>query len=179
MKIYAVRHGLTDLNIKGIINGGDTPDFLVPEGKEQARAVAEILPATLKHIYCSSLERAQQTAEIINEKLNLPISFHDELKEVDLGILNGTPYKEEDKTRYASPDFDWRPSGECAADVKKRILKILNQIKAESGDGEALIVTHGGIIRVMYFLESGVLAGQIGNTALNSFDLDKILNDTK
>lgn len=176
MKIYAIRHGLTDLNIKGIINGGDTPDFLVPEGEEQAGIIAAELPATIKRIYCSSLERARRTAEIINEKLNLPITFHDELKEVNLGILNGTPYKEEDKDRYASPNFDWSPSGESAADVKARIHKILIQIKAENGDGEALIVTHGGIIRVMYFLESGKVAGQIGNTSLNSFDLDQILS---
>ena len=175
MKIYAVRHGLTDLNIKGIINGGDTPDFLVPEGEEQARVVAETLPATIRRIYSSPLPRAKKTAIIINEKLHLPLTFHDELKEVDLGILNGTPYKEEDKIHYANPDFDWRPSGECAADVKKRLLKIMTQIKSENQGGEALIVTHGGIIRAMRYLESGEVSGPIGNTSINIFDIDKIL----
>ena len=175
MKIYAVRHGLTELNIQGIINGGDTPDSLVDEGREQARTVAKSLPDTIRRIYSSSLERARETAEIINESLHLPITFCDELKEVNLGILNGTPYKEEHKHRYASPDFDWRPTGESADDVKKRILTILTVIKSENADGEALLVTHGGIIRVLYYLESGAVVGPIGNTAVSSFDVDKIL----
>ena len=91
MKIYVIRHGLTELNTKGLINGS-IPDVLVSEGEDQARQAALLLPDTIKHIYSSSLHRAKQTAEIINEKLKALLTFHDELQEVNFGVLEGTPF---------------------------------------------------------------------------------------
>ena len=126
-------------------------------------------------MYASSLQRAMQTAEILNEKLNLPLTFHDELQEVNFGVFNGTPYLGEYKKRHRMVDYNWHPSGEDVVDVKKRVLKILKRIHAENGDGEALIVAHGGIIRMMHFLEFGEPLGEIENASLYSFDLDKIL----
>ena len=86
MKVSVVRHGQTELNKKGFING-NLEDALTPEGEEQAHAAARILPNTIKRIYSSSLNRARQTAQILNENLQLPLTFHDELKEVNFGIL--------------------------------------------------------------------------------------------
>lgn len=174
MKIYIIRHGHIELNKKGLINGhiGDT---LTPEGIEQAKTAAQFLPKTIKHIYSSSLQRAKQTAEILNQTLQVPLTFHDELKEVSFGILEGTPYLEEHNKRHMAQNYDWRPSGESFEDVKKRTLKILKFIKSQSGDGEALIVAHGGTIRIMHLLESGGLLNEIDNASLHSFDLDKIL----
>jgi broad specificity phosphatase PhoE len=174
MKIYAIRHGLTDLNKKGLINGY-TDSVLEPEGIEQAKMVAQFLPKTIKHIYSSSLGRTKQTAEILNGALNVLITFHDELKEVNFGILEATPFLEEFKKKHRTKDYDWRPSGESFEDVKKRVLKILEVIKAERGQEEALIVTHGGIIRLMHMLEFGQPLEEVDNASLHSFDLDKIL----
>jgi broad specificity phosphatase PhoE len=176
MKVYVVRHGATELNKKGIING-HIDDDLTPEGVEQAKELTLLLPNTIKHIYSSSLGRAKQTAEIINEKLKVPITFHDELKEVNFGVLNGTPFLPEYKKRHAAQDYDWRPSGESFEDVKKRVLKILKVIKSESKDGEALIVAHGGTIRLMTLLESGETFENIENASLYTFDLDKVLKN--
>ena len=173
MKVSVVRHGQTELNKKGFING-NLEDALTPEGEEQAHAAARILPNTIKRIYSSSLNRARQTAQILNENLQLPLTFHDELKEVNFGILNGTPYLPQYKARHVAQDYDWRPSGECVTDVQKRVLKILEIIKAENKDGEALIVTHGGVIRMMHLFEYGELMGDIENASLHTFDLDKI-----
>lgn len=175
MKIYIIRHGQTILNEKTLITG-DLDDELTEKGIAQAEAAVDLVPSTIKHIYCSSLGRAKQTAGIINAKLNLPITFHDELKEVNFGDLNGTPYLDEYKARHIAMDFDWRPSGECFEDVKERVLKILHQIKSENEDGEALIIAHGGTIRMLHFLELGTVMGKIENASLHSFDLDNILN---
>lgn len=174
MKIYVIRHGLTELNKKGIING-HIHDALVPEGMEQARAAAQLIPQTVKRIYASSLNRAKQTAEIINEKLNLPLTLHDDLKEVSFGNLDGTPFLEEYRKIHASQKYDWRPSGESVDGVKERVLRMLRQIKSENGDGEALIVTHGGIVRLLYMLQEGTPVEEIKNASLTDFDLDRIL----
>ncbi len=174
MKIYIIRHGQTELNVKGLING-HIDDCLTQEGEEAARSAALILPDTIKHIYSSPLLRAKQTAEIINERLKVLLTFHDELKEANFGDLNGTPFLDEYKKRHAAQDYDWRPSGECFEDVKKRVLDILSIIVAKNGDGEVLIVAHGGIIRLLHLLEYGEVMGDIGNVALYDFDLDAIL----
>jgi len=72
-------------------------------------------------------------------------------------------------------DYDWRPSGEAVDDVKSRVTRILEQIKQENGDGQALIVAHGGIIRMLHFLESTSVPEYIENTSITEFDLDKML----
>lgn len=174
MKVYVIRHGQTELNKKGIING-HKDDPLAPEGIEQAKMAAPLLPKSIKHIYVSSLERAKQTAGLLNEVLGVPMTFHDELREVNFGVLNGTPFLDEYKKKHKMLDYDWRPSGESFDDVKTRVLKILNQIKNENGDGEALIVAHGGIIRMLHFLEFGEPLNEIENASLHSFDLNKII----
>ncbi len=174
MKIYVIRHGLTELNKQGLING-HLDDTLAPEGIEQAKKAAELLPKTIKHIYSSSLGRARETAEILNELLNVKLTFHDELKEVNFGILQGTPYLDGYRLRHEMMDYDWRPSGECLEDFKIRVTNILKVLKAENGDGEALIVGHGGTIRILHFLETGSVMGKIENASIVSFDLDKII----
>ena len=175
MKIYVIRHGLTLLNKKGIING-HIGDELAPEGIEQARMAASSMPKTIKHIYSSPLNRAKQTAEIINETLKAELSFLDGLKEVSFGVLDGTPFLDEYKEKHRSQKYDWRPSGEDVEGVRSRVLHALGQIKQESGDGEALVVTHGGIVRMLYLLQDGKPVDEIENASLHSFDLDKILS---
>lgn len=174
MKIYVIRHGLTEMNKQGLINGS-LHDALAPEGFEQARQASLSLPASIKRVYSSSLNRAKQTAEILNEKLGVGLTFHDELKEVNFGELEGTPFLEEYKERHKKQDYDWGPSGENVEDVKKRILSILRKIKNENSDGEALIVAHGGIVRMFQFLETNEAMEEIGNASVHTFDLDKIL----
>lgn len=174
MKIYVIRHGLTEMNKQGLINGS-LHDALAPEGYEQAKKASLSLPNTIKRIYSSSLNRAKQTAEILNEKLRVDLTHHDELKEVNFGDLEGTPFLEEYKQRHKRQDYDWGPSGESAEDVKKRILSILEKIKTENSDGEALIVAHGGIVRMLQFLETNEAMEEIGNASVYTFDLDKIL----
>ena len=176
-KIYVIRHGLTEMNKKGFINGA-FDDTLLPEGEEQARASIPLLPQTIKRIYCSSLLRTRQTAAIINEALHLPITFHDELQEVDFGSINGTIFTDHDKAKHKSLTYDWRlEGGECVADVKERVLKILKEIDAENADGEALMVAHGGIVRMLRYLETGELLDEIQNAGIFTFDLGAILRN--
>ncbi len=170
-----MRHGQTELNKKDFING-QIDDVLTPEGIQQAKNGAKIVPQTIKHIYASSLSRARQTAEMLNSQLQVPISLHDELKEVNFGTLQGGPYLDGVKEKHRTLTYDWGPDGENVDQVKARVLSILKEIQQNSGDEEALIVAHGGIIRTLYFLETdGGILGDIGNASLHSFDLDKIL----
>lgn len=175
MNIYVIRHGQTKLNVQNKINGS-LDDELTSEGEEQARAAASTLPQTIKHMYVSPLTRARQTAELLNAELQVPITYHDELKEVNFGVINGTEYLDEYKLAHKMVDYDWHPSGENVEEVKARVLKIVKEIVDENSDNEALIVAHGGIVRMLYFLETdGGILDEISNASLHSFDTDKIL----
>ena len=73
-------------------------------------------------------------------------------------------------------DYDWHPSGENVEEVKARVLAIVKKISEESNNHEALIVAHGGIVRMLHFLETdGGILDEISNASLHSFDTDKIL----
>ncbi|MES2215771.1 MAG: histidine phosphatase family protein [Patescibacteria group bacterium] len=175
MKVYLIRHGQTELNKKHLING-QLEDNLTPEGIEQAELAKSLIPKTVKHIYSSPLRRAKDTALILNSELNAELSFHDELKEVNFGLLSGTDFTADVKKAHVSMQYDWHShNGESVDDVKNRVLRFLKTLKATK-EGESLIVAHGGIIRLLYFLEQGKLMEEIGNVSLHSFDLDKILD---
>jgi len=175
MKIFVIRHGKTELNEKHLING-HLEDTLIPEGIAQVEAVASSVPKSIKHIYSSSSLRAEQTAKILSKSLDAKITLHDELKEVSFGTLEGTDWTKDVKEKHRSLQYDWHAhNGESVEDVTKRLLKILETIKASNGDGEALVVTHGGIIRLLYFLEHKTLLEKLDNALLFEFDIDKML----
>jgi len=62
-------------------------------------------------------------------------------------------------------------NGEKLEDVMSRVKTILEIIKKDNGDGEALIVTHGGVIRMLRFIESGQLMDDVSNASLHMFKL--------
>lgn len=176
--MYVIRHGQTELNVKGLING-HIPDSLTVTGKKQARLASKNLPESIGHIYSSPLTRARQTADILNNELQVPITYHDELKEVGFGDLEGTPFLQEYQMKHTNLDYDWGPSGENFNEVKERVLRLMTEIRKETSEGQALIVAHGGIVRMLTFLEKGDKQGEINNASIFEFDLDKILSNVK
>ncbi|SRR6266568_1760666 len=185
MKIYLIRHGLTPLNKAKKVNG-EVDEPLAPEGIEQAKAIVSVFPKSVTHIYSSPLLRAKQTTEIINSELNLPVTVSDELTEIRMGSLAGKSWKEIDgglelKKKHRTVQFDYRPyGGESVVDVKKRLLPFFKKINSKHGNHEALIVTHGGMIRLINLLEQGESVYETEkHVSLLTFDLDKILKDSQ
>lgn len=179
--IYVIRHGLTELNKKKKVNGQiDEP--LAPEGIKQAKEAISLIPESITHIYTSPLKRARQTAEIINFKLNLPISAVDEFTEIHMGTLAGYSWEEmaggmDLKKKHRTIQFDYRAyGGESVTEVRERVTKFLKKVRQQHGYNEVLIVTHGGIIRLLYLLEQNKVIDETEKHALLlTFDLDQIL----
>ena len=154
--IWFVRHGETDWNVQGLIQGWtDTP--LNPKGHVQARAVAAALTQaeglTPKfHFAVSPLLRARQTMGYIAESLSLEpeqIAIVDHVKELGFGVWEGKPFWElKDSPVYpAHPEdrYDWRPDqGESYADGHARIDQWLDTL-----DGPTVVVAHGAIGRCL------------------------------
>lgn len=75
----------------------------------------------------SPLLRAKETAEILNKNFNLPIVIEQDLIEVHFGAFTGKSWDtiekgEHYKGKHRDVEYDYRPEGECAEDVKKRLL---------------------------------------------------------
>ena len=180
MKIYAVRHGLTRHNKLKILNGQRINEPLEPEGVLQAKETAKNLPKNITAIYSSPMLRTKQTAEILNEKINLEISYHKELTEIDFGSFTGRSwvdinkeYKENIQNIYISQKYNFEPfnNGESVQTVKNRIIKIFDEIKGKKHDGNVLIVTHGGILRALYHIYKGYEIEGAENASIHEFEI--------
>jgi len=161
MKMYLMRHAESVGNIKGSLTS--TTDFeLTSKGKLQAQRAGRILCEELKGkrltAYCSSLLRARQTLEEVLWCIgnrNVKITQTDDLKEMDLGILEGMAFDEQLK-KYPDIDLGKRlsflhaPEGECYQDVKKRAKRFLdNYCGRFYEEDNILIVSHGITLRVL------------------------------
>jgi broad specificity phosphatase PhoE len=137
--LLLVRHGETDWNADGRLQG-QTDRPLSDYGRRQARKLAEELEGEeLEAIYSSDLARARETAEIVGERLGLPVELDAELREKDWGTWEGLTAVERDRVEFV---------GESTQAHQERILGALRRIaERHHGDGRVLVVTHGGSMR--------------------------------
>lgn len=151
---YFIRHGETEWNEKGIIQGHtDIP--LNALGLEQAKQSCNLLKEKeIGRIYTSTLHRASQTAQIIAQALNLEVIEMSHLKERNWGEIEGQGY---DKLRevlrgYTSllevPDRQLPKGAETSDTFVTRVREGIVQVLAEPGP-LALIVSHGGVFQVL------------------------------
>lgn len=180
IKLLFIRHGETEFNKLGKTMGQICDESLNQEGVEQAEQVSQGLPQDIDIIFFSPLKRAKETAEIINRYLNKPFESRDELKERNYGSLSGKTWEniaviskieniyELDKTfRY-----DYRPfGGESVEEVKSRLLRFIEELKSKYDGKKVLIVTHGGLIRIMHNIFPQKERPIISNASVHEFEI--------
>lgn len=154
---YFLRHGETDWNRRGIMQGfTDIP--LNETGRAQARAAVDLFAGLpIDRIVASPLMRAHETAKIVNEKLQKPITLCEGLRERHFGAFEGKAAAEIEKLKEElglqglPPEengYPCPPGAESYEIFKARIVESLNT--ALHGHAEnVLFVCHGGIYRVL------------------------------
>lgn len=195
-RLYLVRHGETDWNKENRCQGCIDIE-LNEEGIRQAKAVASRLKdEEIDIIYSSTLKRAFRTAEIINTCINKEIIKDSSLNEINFGEWEGLTF-DEMKLR---PDYnynEWRlnphrvtfPGEGSLQKVSDRCLGFVKEIINSNSDKNILIVSHGGILKlvVLGILGIGLDAYSkfyMANASLSIIVLDKtraylkVLNDT-
>lgn len=146
MKLLLTRHGQTNWNVAGKIQG-KTDIELNETGIKQAEATREkLLNEKIDVIISSPLKRARKTAEIIGKGRNIPIIIDKEIEERAFGEFEGMKAKEFDFDGIWNYKLNKQYEGvECIEDLFKRIENFLNKIKEEYKDKTVLLVTHGGV----------------------------------
>ena len=158
MILYLLRHGQTDWNVKGRVQGW-TDTLINDVGIEQARLAAQKLKRyDIETIYSSDLKRAKKTADIVSGYLDLPVHYTKRLREINFGKAEGV--KKTDlvaKFPHISPAFNDTnnperyevkyPNGESIGEVQQRFMKFINKLYAD-GRQNVLIVTHGMLVRI-------------------------------
>lgn len=157
--LYLVRHGETEYNRRGIIQGGGVDSELNAAGRAQARALAQRLQSvSADALYASTMRRAKQTAEIL-ARPHEPMSrtYLRDLSEMDWGIFEGEPPSEERDVSMEALKSSWRKGahdravqeGESIRDVQERAERAVRHILAREAGRTALVVTHGRYLRVL------------------------------
>jgi broad specificity phosphatase PhoE len=156
-ELLFVRHGETDWNAEGRLQG-HTDRPLNDHGRRQAKELAERLSeAGADAIYASDLARAKETAEIVGERLGLPVVIDPDLREKNWGNWEGLTGDERVHVEYV---------GESTEDHRERVLRAVRRIAERHPDQRVVVVTHGGSLRRVQAAVEGVAAPVIDNCSV-------------
>ena len=159
MEVYLVRHGATQSNLDGGAYSGWVDVPLVDLGVEEARSTADRLRSVpASRVVCSDARRAVRTAQILAEPHGLSPEISPAWRELDYGDWDGLTGEQVEQRwpgaiRRLSEEPGFRvPGGETLSELLARLLPALEAlVPAEQGksDGDAIVVSHKGAIRVL------------------------------
>ncbi|KAF0710430.1 hypothetical protein DYB37_006142 [Aphanomyces astaci] len=203
VRVYICRHGETDFNHLGIMQGRGVNSQLNKTGQKQAAKLARAFKdIPLSAIYSSRLRRASETASyLLDNHPGVKSGEFADLEEMSFGTMEGTA-----RSSHASALQDiyakWKqgnvdvtfPHGECPKDVEKRGVTAIHDLvrtAAAENDDHVAFVCHGRFNKIVLSsllsvpLENPKLAQD--NTCINVLDFDRrtetytarVLNHTK
>ncbi|HEY3430639.1 MAG TPA: histidine phosphatase family protein, partial [Cyclobacteriaceae bacterium] len=156
-KIYVVRHGQTDLNLKGIVQGSGVDSVLNETGWAQTSAFFEAYQnVPFDKVYTSALKRSQQSVEKF-VKLGIPTESLAGLNEISWGKKEGEPITPEEDKYYHYMLDQWQKGntalriegGESPDEVVQRMKPAVDHILSKEDEKTILICMHGRAIRIL------------------------------
>ena len=156
-QVRVVRHGETDWNVEGILQGWIDVE-LNDQGRRQARELAAAFAGSgFSRVYSSPLSRALETAEIICKVLQLtPPVCLEGIKERNFGAIQGIPKSElaELNPVLLQQILKRNPAccfeqGEAMDDFAHRVLEAIMSIAATNAGKRVLVITHGWVMDVI------------------------------
>jgi len=155
--LYIVRHGQTDLNKQGIVQGRGMNTDLNADGLKQANDFFQAYKNThFDKIYISKLKRTQQSIQQFID-LGIPFEKLEGLDELAWGVLEGQPSTTENKAAFLKLIRNWLAGkldskfegGESPNEVKMRQLMALDTIMSRPEEKDVLICMHGRALRLL------------------------------
>ena len=180
-RLLLVRHAQSTWNAQERWQGWADPPLSALGERQAAEAATRLAGLGLGSAVASDLERARRTAEILADALSLgPPHTDPGLRERDVGDWAGHTSSEVDE-RWPGVREAWRagkllapPGGEPNDVFAGRVLEALERVVARpAADAEdpVLVVTHGGVIRVL-LRHLGAASQPVGLLAGYWFQMD-------
>lgn len=173
-RCYLVRHGATEWNARGRIQGQSDPS-LNETGKRQARRLGLRLSSVpFAEARCSDLRRCRETAAgILLGRNEVRLQEMPELREKNFGAWEGLTFREVE-ARYPDLHRHWLtaadpsfapPGGESDLQLYSRADTVVNRLPETPTDNGAnfLVVTHGGMLRALIARLLGLPAQKMWN----------------
>ena len=164
--LFIIRHGETEYNRLGRMQGRGIDEPLNETGRQQARHTARYLEKLgIDLAVSSSLKRSMQTAQIVADIHQVPLLSYKELDELDFGVYEGKysekvakeldPLKERWQNGEVHLSID---GGESPVQALERVNTRMRSIIREHAGKSLLVVLHGRLIRILlsYWLGYGL-----------------------
>ncbi|MFT2007682.1 histidine phosphatase family protein [Pontibacter sp. 13R65] len=156
-KIYLIRHGETDFNLKGIVQGSGVDSSLNTTGHRQAALFYEAYKGiAFDKVYTSVLQRSIQSVQGFLD-LGIPHEQHAGLNEICWGTREGTLITPEEDAYYYDLLRRWNQGetaeciegGESPDLVAARQLPFIELLKSRPEEETVLICMHGRAMRIL------------------------------
>ena len=183
-EIILIRHGETEWNLSGRWQG-HADSALSPRGIAQAQALSERMSKEdVDAVYASDLERAQHTARLAGSEANWTFSLMPELRERDLGVLEGLTTDEmliEHPDVYRSfredgPEYQ-PPGGESFKQFYDRCSSAIEKLTLLHSGKKIVAVTHGGVLGAIFRYVLRIPLDADRNFVLLNCSLNRIQKD--
>lgn len=154
---YFIRHGQTDLNLKGIVQGRGVNSPLNDNGMKQAQAFYDAYKdVPFDKVYASTLLRTHQTVAPFTEK-GIPMEILEGLDEISWGIYEGQEQTPEILSGFEKVVNSWRnndldlaiDSGESPNTLVARQKDAVAHMLAQPDEEQVLVCMHGRAMRIM------------------------------
>ncbi|HEY4019123.1 MAG TPA: histidine phosphatase family protein [Pseudonocardiaceae bacterium] len=157
LRLILVRHGQTEANVRRALDSRPPGPPLNPLGQQQAADLAaDLADEPIVAVYASTAVRAQQTAEPVAAKHGLAVRVVPGAQEVFVGDLEGSTDTTDARefirvfSAWAEGDLTVSmPGGETGEQVRQRFERVVADILAEHREGVVVLVSHGGILRLV------------------------------
>lgn len=156
-QLFFIRHGETDNNKAGIIQGRSIDASINEMGKRQAEAIKNALrPYEVHRVVASGLRRTHETVEPIASERGLVVEKYSELDEINFGILEGQSFKQirgdvlEVHEQWISGNVTYAPNnGESPKEAFDRANAKVTEVLKTSENENIVFMIHGRLTRIL------------------------------
>ena len=156
-ELYIIRHGQTEMNRLGLVQGSGVDTDLNDTGRDQARRFfLRHASAGFDKIYTSGLKRSQQSVEKFVQ-LGIKQEALPDLNEISWGNKEGKPITPEENEQYYQMLRAWAQGqthlpfagGESPDHVAERLVRGLAHIFSKPEEKKVLVCMHGRAMRIL------------------------------
>lgn len=160
---------------------GRLDDPLIPPGWEQMRRTTHEARTPWQAVISSPLARCADFARAFAAERGLPLEWDARLAELDFGDWEGLEPRTLQHTHSEALARFWNdpwaftpPNGERMAEFEMRVRAAWSDLSDRHAGHHVLVVTHGGVIRLLLCLARGLAHSELLRLAVSHASLHRV-----